>query len=903
MSLNPWFALLLGLLIGWVLNWLLEVLFFRHRRLETQRQLDGAKAELVTRDEELRQAQARIAALEAEQAAGSGPVTTTVAVTVEAAEAEQDGSGPGIAGLAAAGLAGAAVAKATSDEPDAAAPVVEATEFADKTPIMEEEVQMSEESTSGLGVAGLAAAGLAGAALVKATSDKPEAAAELPAETADLPKVALTAAAVDAALPEAELEAAPPEAGLPSADLGSPYVRAELPATPSAAPEMVADLPEAELETQRLELGARPAQTGGSGLAAVAGAVAAGAAGVVVGKKLTDEPETEAKVEGKAEAGVPGAVVAAGAAGVVAGKKLAEQPVADEPETEAKVEVEGKAEAGVPGAVVAAGVAAGAAAALAEKKSDDGVVGAAGAPMSAGRDDLTLIRGVGPKFANLLAAAGITTFAALAAATPEELQEAIDPPTWQKPDYAGWIAEAKVWDKQRGTAGDDLLIVEGIGPVYAAKLRAAGIATFDQLAEADDARLAEIIQAPAWRKVNYADWREQARLAAAGDTTGLKALQDRLFARSEKDNLGLIAGVGDKTAAALAAAGIATYAALADSSPEQLDKTVKLAGLRAGDYDAWIAEAKLRAAGERVVRARKPESCPQDLSRVEGIGAAYESKLYAAGIGTYWQLSILTPEELTYILGIQEFQKVDLAGIKADALRLAEQTGTLERTWDGTPPDDLELVEGIGATYEGRLYDAGICTYAALAAATPERLAEICKAPEFAKPDYAAWVAQASRFVGKRARGVKHLAACPEDLSKITGVGSVYETKLYEAGIGSYWELAQADEAELRGILGIKEFQKVDLAAIKADAQRLAEEGLTVGRGWTGTPPDDFEELEGVGATYEGRLYAAGVCTFKALSNATVEQLAEICKAPAFRTPDYASWIAQAKVLVAQRGR
>jgi len=877
MSLNPWFALLLGILIGWILNWLLEVLFFRHQRLEAQRQLAGAQAELQTRDEELRQAQARIAALEADQAAGSGAAATEVAVMVEAPEvqaeapeAEKDGSGLGIAGLATAGLAGAALAKAASDEPEAAAPVAEAVEVTHQTPIMEDEVQTTEESKSGLGVAGLAAAGLAGAALAKATSDAPEAAAEQPAETAELPKVALTAAAVDAALPDVELEAAPPEAALPSAELGSPYVRAELPTTAIAAPVMAAELPEAELKSPPLELSARPAETGVSGLTAAAGAVAAGAAGVVVGKKLADKPEA---AEGAAPAN----------AGVAA--------------------------AGVPSAVVAAGVAAGAAAALAGKKpeADEGAAGAAvvaaGAPTLAVKDDLTLIRGIGPKFANQLAAAGITTFAALAAATPEQLQEVTNAPTWQKPDYAGWIAEAKVWDKQRGTAGDDLLIIEGIGPVYAAKLRAAGITTFAQLAEADDARLAEIIQAPAWRKVNYADWREQARLAAAGDAAGLKALQDRLFARSEKDNIGLIAGVGNKTAAALAAAGIATYAVLADSSPEQLDKTVKLAGLRAGDYDAWIAEAKLRAAGERVVRAKKPESCPQDLSRVEGIGATYETKLYEAGIGTYWQLSILTPEEITYILGVQEFQKVDLAGIKTDALRLANETNTLDRTWDGTPPDDLELVEGIGATYEGRLYDAGICTYAALAAATPERLAEICKAPEFAKPDYAAWIAQAGQFVGKRARGVKHLAACPEDLSKIMGVGSVYETKLYEAGIGSYWELAQADEAELRRILEIKEFQKVDLAAIKADAQRLAEEGLTVGRGWTGTAPDDFEELEGVGATYEGRLYAAGICTFKALSNATVEQLAEICKAPAFRMPDYASWIAQAKVLVAQRGR
>jgi ABC-type transport system involved in cytochrome bd biosynthesis fused ATPase/permease subunit len=67
MSLNPWFALLLGILIGWILEWLLEVLFFRRRRLEAQRQLASAEAQLQTRDEELRQAQARITSLEAER--------------------------------------------------------------------------------------------------------------------------------------------------------------------------------------------------------------------------------------------------------------------------------------------------------------------------------------------------------------------------------------------------------------------------------------------------------------------------------------------------------------------------------------------------------------------------------------------------------------------------------------------------------------------------------------------------------------------------------------------------------------------------------------------------------------------------------------------------------------------
>ncbi len=76
---------------------------------------------------------------------------------------------------------------------------------------------------------------------------------------------------------------------------------------------------------------------------------------------------------------------------------------------------------------------------------------------------------------------------------------------------------------------------------------------------------------------------------------------------------------------------------------------------------------------------------------------------------------------------------------------------------------------------------------------------------------------------------------------------------------------------------------------------RLAEETGTTERAWDGTAPDDFEPLEGVGEVYEGRLYDAGICTFRALANATVAQLAAICKAPAWRQPDYASWIAQAK--------
>jgi polyhydroxyalkanoate synthase len=54
-------------------------------------------------------------------------------------------------------------------------------------------------------------------------------------------------------------------------------------------------------------------------------------------------------------------------------------------------------------------------------------------------DDLTEIKGIGPKYAALLAELGIGSFAALAAADPESLSSSVDP----RARVEDWIAQAK----------------------------------------------------------------------------------------------------------------------------------------------------------------------------------------------------------------------------------------------------------------------------------------------------------------------------------------------------------------------------------------------------------------------------------------------------------------------------
>ena len=387
---------------------------------------------------------------------------------------------------------------------------------------------------------------------------------------------------------------------------------------------------------------------------------------------------------------------------------------------------------------------------LEEEVELDAVRLAAAIDLTAGPDDLTLIQGIGPRFSEKLNAGGIATYALLATATDEELDAAIQPQNWQKVDYDGWRLQALTFAEVplSPIEGDDLRLIEGIGPKYSELLREADILTFAELADSDPEHLAEIISAPAWRAVDYDAWIAQAGLAAAGNQEGLVHLQEELN-RPQENNLTLIHGLGDKYATALIAAGILNCDDLAKQSPEQVEMIIVTAGLRQTNFEGWIEEAKLRAAGKRVPRhTRSYEgavvvTCPQDMESIEGVGTVYERRLYEAGVGSYWEVAQLSDEQLSDMLEVMPFQDVDLAALRASAMALAVETGTINRVWDGTDPDDFEPLEGIGVIYERRLYNAGYCTYEALAAATPEELESVCRPPAAFKPDFASWIATA----------------------------------------------------------------------------------------------------------------------------------------------------------------
>jgi predicted flap endonuclease-1-like 5' DNA nuclease len=173
----------------------------------------------------------------------------------------------------------------------------------------------------------------------------------------------------------------------------------------------------------------------------------------------------------------------------------------------------------------------------------------AAAPAAA-PEDLTQLVGVGPKASEALAAAGITTYAALADANEPEIRRALHdgdmvPPanvgTWPmqasfaaRGDWQGLMKYNQKASKPAGgakkaapkaeakAAPDDLTQLSGIGPRIQTILSAGGITTYAELEQTDPSELRKVIAAGGALPPSQLDsWPTQASYATRGDWSGL----------------------------------------------------------------------------------------------------------------------------------------------------------------------------------------------------------------------------------------------------------------------------------------------------------------------------------------------------------------------------------------------
>ncbi|RMF03605.1 MAG: hypothetical protein D6772_01910 [Bacteroidetes bacterium] len=179
-------------------------------------------------------------------------------------------------------------------------------------------------------------------------------------------------------------------------------------------------------------------------------------------------------------------------------------------------------------------------------------------------------------------------------------------------------------------AQDDLTQIDGLGSFYAKKLNSIGVFTFEEIANWDERRIAEVTKAIGYipGRIEKDRWVEQAAVLAAAkerameegsteaqdgaDTYEAVAFSRETAAASstsqtlavspegkQPTDLKIVEGIGPKIEEVLKAAGITDWATLAATGPGQLKEILEEAGDRFRMHNpyTWPLQARLAAAG------------------------------------------------------------------------------------------------------------------------------------------------------------------------------------------------------------------------------------------------------------------------------------------------------------------
>ena len=140
----------------------------------------------------------------------------------------------------------------------------------------------------------------------------------------------------------------------------------------------------------------------------------------------------------------------------------------------------------------------------------------------------------------------------------------------------------------------------------------------------------------------------------------------------------------------------------------------------------------------------------------------------------------------------------------------------------------------------------------------------------------------------------------PDDLTEVLGIGRVYEQKLYQHGIFTFAQLAEADPRLLKQYTDAMDASNV--GDWPRQAARLVKKHKRENAYYSGPVPDKFANIPGISESTEQRLYMLGLFTYEQLAAASVAQV-ETILTPAQRIAEVnvAPWIAKAAELARKK--
>ncbi len=367
-----------------------------------------------------------------------------------------------------------------------------------------------------------------------------------------------------------------------------------------------------------------------------------------------------------------------------------------------------------------------------------------------------------------------------------------------------------------------------------------------------------------------------------------------------RDDLKLINGIGPAFERRLNAAGYINFADVCAADPDALYAAVEAKEWQDIDTKDWISQAcAMQSAGEVMIL----EDGTVVGREGDELRAQYNTSLS--------EISSLKAQ----LAAKPKPENKGMRKLKKQVTELTDEVTLLRASGGGFGSsgrwligrDRLQDINGIGETYETRLYNNGITSFYEVAHASAEDLAAVAgKGDKDAPADTASWITQASAIIGGGAMGRNRL-------QDIGGIGPVYEERLYENGVCFYHEIANMDADALaaaasdgddvvtadtsdwirqaNAIVG-NTFLSGSKGAVGAGGYAL---GYLMSNVFTGDP-DDLTKIEGIGPKINELMNNGNIYTFAHLAAASVERLKEILDAGGsrFQMHDPTTWPEQA---------
>ncbi len=359
---------------------------------------------------------------------------------------------------------------------------------------------------------------------------------------------------------------------------------------------------------------------------------------------------------------------------------------------------------------------------------------------------------------------------------------------------------------------DDLKLINGIGPAFERRLNAAGYINFADVCAADADALYAAVEAKEWQDIDTKEWIAQAcSMKSVGD---VMILEDNTVVGREGDEL--------RAQYNTSLSEISSLKAQLAAKPKPENKGMRKLKKQVTELSEEVT--LLRASGGGFGTGGRWLVGRDRLQDINGIGEAYETRLYNNGITTFYEVAAASADDLATVAG-----KGD-KDAPADTASWISQANTIIGG-SATGRNRLQDISGIGPVYEERLYANGVCFYHEIANMDADALAAAASdGDDVVTADTTEWIRQANAIVGntflsgtKGAVGAGGYAlgyalsggaftGDPDNLTKIEGIGPKINELMNGGGIYTFAQLAAASVDRLKEILdgGGSRFQMHD---------------------------------------------------------------------------------------------